>query len=346
MSCKRDWFSLAVIFLLWASGTPQAQEPNERTLLRPSDTPREGIGVQSEALIEVVKDFMAQREIKWRVEAAQREANDGSPEMILKIHLLRLLLERDEAALFDVVIGKQEELCWRLREDLLHQELFRQRAQLDVNRAQREIDTLAAQIVEHEDRHVSSAADTRESTELAEEILDLRAELHEAVLQREASQQEVQNYTEQIDHHRRDVADLESFGRRLEALARRNRRYVARVVHAVEQQAQRLVTRSVDNDGEMLRGVLELLATRTPKPEPPTAETGVDGQPIFTNRVREHLKADRVNSQSPAVEAELQKARERNTKARSPATMPTPASDEQTDLPPQASNVKKDGAGA
>jgi hypothetical protein len=290
--------------------TPQDQKQESTTPLVPSGKVKTqgvlGKADRRRELARQVNQLIVSQNVKNSALGKLRENYDGTALAALKFHCLAIQLVTDTADLLPALSATIDDLRAEVRGDLEQKKDLRDLRANQVQESQSSIDQIGQQIL--------TGKDTDENELSADQLDDLRAVIHQRIMQREERRLDVERFESQVKAYQQELVDLRKLDRRLDAMAVVSQAYLERLLDSVENEREGIISQEVVEGRKQLQEVVAALETRARAHEEPILTTRHDKgerSGVSTGDLATRLKQELKPDERKLVDDELEKLKQR-----------------------------------
>jgi hypothetical protein len=307
-------FIVLAAFLTEANGqskpsdSSRTQTPAESTgLITELPSPRK----TREQLIKSLENLLTHIQTTDQLIADLEKAGDGSADVQRKICMLRLIKERDRAAMMNPIAASMTQLRFSMDREVMALNLLARRREVDAQKTQIKVERMADKALLMEEE-ISRIQDADERQDAERNLAELKAEIQDHIKLREERQMGVKTYQKAAGDLQREKKSLDSIDRFLARESRNASTRVDRYCDAVQHGGLDVLRDQSDEGRQTLETAMELIKKIKDAPPvsmPPTV------RPVPKLGVEPPATEARVLP-SMQVEEELKKARERRLTAK------------------------------
>ena len=290
---------------------PTDSKKSETIDVRPGGELRGALGKseQQQKLVEEIKRLVVHMGVKEQALQKLREGHDGTAESFLISTSLEIEVTADEARLLSALAGTVDDLSAEVKTDKTEKKYLKQQRDIQATESKLQIEALGTEILDGK---------TKTGEPLTEEELDdLRALLHQKILQRNERQSDSERYAQDLEAAEAEVKDLARLDRRLEGINKVQQAYLERLLDSVENTREGFAREEVVGMRKQLQEVVAAMEahikmTLGPQPPLPEPDKGTRrGVPI--GDLAKQLKTELSPEHQKQVDDELEAMRKRQS---------------------------------
>lgn len=235
---------------------PVASKKSDTIDVRPGGELRGALGKseQRQKLMEEIQRLVVHMGVKEQALQKLREGHDGTPGSFLKVVLLDIEVTADQGPLLSALAGTLDDLSAEVKADKAEKKYLKQQRETQATESQSNIEQLGNEILN------GKTAAGRAITE--EELDDLRALLHQKILQRNERQADAKRYAQDLADAETELKDLAKLDRRLEGINKVQQAYLERLLDSVENTREGFVRDEVVGMRKQLQEVVAVMEVR------------------------------------------------------------------------------------
>jgi hypothetical protein len=288
---------------------PAASKKSETIDVRPGGELRGALGKseQRQKLMEEIQRLVVHMGVKEQALQKLREGHDGTPGSFLKVVLLDIEVTADQGPLLSALAGTLDDLSAEVKADKAEKKSLKQQRETQATDSQSNIEQLGSKIL---------AGKTTKGEPLTEEDLDdLRALLHQKILQRNERQADAKRYAQDLADAETELKDLAKLDQRLEGINKVQQAYLERLLDSVENTREGFVRDEVVGMRKQLQEVVAVMEGRIKKtPQPPAIEPDKGTRRgVQVGDLAKQLKTELSPEDQKRVDDELESLRKRQS---------------------------------
>lgn len=244
---------------------PAVSKKSETIDVRPGGELRGALGKseQQQKLLEEIQRLVIHMGVKEQALQKLREGHDGTPGSFLKVVILDIEVTADQGPLLSALAGTVDDLSAEVKADKAEKKYLKKQRDTQAMESQSQIEELGAEILDSK---------TKKGEPLTEEELnDLRALLHQKILQRNERQADAQRYGQDFEEAEAELKDLAKLDRRLEGINKVQQAYLERLLDSVENTREGFVRDEVVGMRKQLQEVVAVMEARIKTTKEPLA---------------------------------------------------------------------------